>query len=141
LGKLGFGGEKVSDWKSMLKADPTDWLLKKDNPSVRYFTLIEILDKPEDDPEVKEAKDEIMKTGVVPKILAKQNDEGYWGKPEDFYIRSKYKGTVWTLIILAKLGADGNDERIRKACEFILENSQDQESGGFSYLSAKSGGG
>jgi hypothetical protein len=133
--------EKVSDWKSVLKADPTDWLLEKDNPSVRYFTLIEIFDKPEDDPEVKEAKDEIMKTGVVPKILAKQNEGGYWGKPEDFYIRSKYKGTVWTLMILAELGADGNNERIRRACEFILENSQDRESGGFSYLSAKSGGG
>jgi hypothetical protein len=133
--------EKVSDWKSVLKADPTDWLLEKDNPPVRYFTLIEIFDKPEDDPEVKEAKDEIMKTGVVPKILAKQNEGGYWGKPEDFYIRSKYKGTVWTLMILAELGADGNNERIRRACEFILENSQDRESGGFSYLSAKSGGG
>jgi hypothetical protein len=45
----------------MLKADPTDWLLEKDNPSVRYFTLIEIFDKPEDDSEVREAKDEIMK--------------------------------------------------------------------------------
>jgi len=26
---------------------------------------------------------------------------------------------VWQLIILAELGADGNDERIRRACEFI----------------------
>jgi hypothetical protein len=48
---------------------------------------------------------------------------------------------VWTLIVLAELKADEKDERIRKACEFILENSQDQESGGFPYLSAKFGGG
>jgi hypothetical protein len=36
----------VSDWKSVLKADPVDWLLEKDNPSVRYFTLSQLLDKP-----------------------------------------------------------------------------------------------
>jgi len=133
--------KNMNDWKSILKADPTEWLLEKNNPSVRYFTLTDILEMPENAPEVRITKEEIMKSGIVPPILAKQNKEGYWGKPEDFYIRSKYKGTVWTFIILAELGVDGNDERIRKSCEFILENSQDRRSGGFSYLSAKSGGG
>jgi len=129
------------NWKSILKANPTSWLLEPDNPSVQYFTMTNVLEKPEDDEEVRKAKAAVMETGVLPKILAKQRTGGYWEKPEDFYIRSKYKGTVWQLIILAELGADGNDERIRKACEFILENSQDRESGGFSYLSAKTGGG
>jgi len=92
----------MSDWKCILKADPTDWLLEKDNASVRYFTLSEILNKPENDPEVKEAKDEIMKIGVVPKILAEQNYEGYWHTPKGFYT-AKYKGTVWQLMILAEL--------------------------------------
>jgi len=131
----------MGDWKSVLKMDPTVWLLERDNPSVQYFTLIDILDKSENDFEVMKAKEQIMLTGVVPKILAKQDEGGYWGKPEDFYIRSKYKGTVWQLIILAELGADGNDKRVRKVCEFILENSQDRKSGGFSYYSAKDGGG
>ena len=131
----------MSDWRHLLRADPTGWLLEKDNPSVRYSTLTEILDKPEDDAEVKEAKDEIMETGAVPEILAKQSDEGYWDAPKRFYT-AKYKGTVWQLMILAELGADGKDERIRKACEFILENSQDPESDGFSMsVSAKTGGG
>jgi hypothetical protein len=129
------------NWKSKLKADPTDWLLERDNPSVRYYTLTEILEMPLSDPEVIRGKGEIMKVGIVPKILAKQNDGGYWDKPEDFYIRSKYKGTVWTLIILSELRADGDNGRIRRACEFILENSQDRKSGGFSYLSVKTDGG
>ena len=103
--------------------------------------MTDILEIPQNDPEVGRTREEIMGIGVVPKILAKQKDGGYWGKLENFYIRSKYKGTVWTLIILAELGANGNDKQIRKACEFILENSQDRESGGFSYLSAKTGGG
>ena len=34
-------------WKSVLKADPTEWLLGEDNPSVHCFTLIDVLDKSE----------------------------------------------------------------------------------------------
>ena len=131
----------MADLESVLKTDPTAWLLEEDNPSVRYFTLTNILGKFENDPEVKEAKDNIMKVGLVPKILAKQNNGGYWEAPESFYT-AKYGGTVWQLIILAELGADEKDERLRKAHEFILENSQDHESGGFSLnASSKTGGG
>lgn len=131
----------MNEWRSVLKTDPTDWLLGEDNPSVRYFTLANILQRSEGELEVKKAKQEIMRTGVIPKILSKQKDGGYWGFAEDFYIRSKYKGTVWSLITLAELGADGNDERVKKACEFILENSQDRESGGFAYLGTPTSGG
>jgi hypothetical protein len=82
-----------------------------------------------------------MQVGVVPKILANQKNEGYWGIPSSYY-SAKYKGTVWQLLILAELGADGENERIKKACEFILENSQNRESGGFSaWHSVKTGGG
>lgn len=128
-------------WKSFLKADATGWLLEDNNPSVRYFTLIEVLDQNENNSAVRAAKQNIMKIGVVPKILAKQNVEGYWDNPRNFYA-AKYKGTVWQLLILAELGADGEDERIKRACEFILENSQDPESNGFSMnTSIKKGGG
>jgi hypothetical protein len=127
----------MNNWKSYLNADPTEWLLEESNPSVRYFTLLDILDKSMDDFEVKESKEKIMQMGIVPKILAKQKTGGYWGNPENFYLRGKYKGTSWQLIILAELGADGNDERIKNTCEFMLENAQDPESGAFSYISAK----
>ncbi|MFX1486002.1 MAG: nitrogen fixation protein NifH, partial [Promethearchaeota archaeon] len=124
-----------------MNADPTRWLLEKDNPSVRYFTLTDICDNVENDSEVRDTKDKIMERGVVPRILARQSDEGYWGSPEDFYGPGKFKGTVWQLMILAELGTDSRDERVRKACEFILDKSQDRESGAFSYLSAPGGGG
>ncbi len=128
-------------WKSWLQADPTEWLLEKNNPSVRYFTLRNLLEKPDKNSEVKEAKQEIMKTGSVPVILSKQKNKGYWEEPERFY-SAKYKGTVWQLMILAELGADGNDDRIRSACEYILSYSRDVESGGYAYSSnTKKGGG
>jgi hypothetical protein len=131
----------MTNWKSVLGADPTDWLLEAENPSVRYFALTQVLDKPQSDSEVAAAKEAIMRIGVVPKILSKQNSEGGWEEPEKFYT-AKYKGTVWQLVILSELGADGKDERIQKACEFILAASQDRESGGFSpWHSVKMGGG
>jgi len=118
-----------------------DWLLEEDNPSVRHYTLKELLDYPEEDPQVRQANSDIMQHDPVPKILSRQHPDGYWGKPEDFYEHSKYKGTVWSFILLADLGADGQDERIIRAADFILRMSQDPQSGGFAHLSAPSGSG
>jgi hypothetical protein len=133
--------KNLSDWKSFLKSDSTEWLLEPDNPSVRYFSLTELLERHETAPEVQKTKRNIMHVGKVPQILSKQNDEGYWEAAEKFYT-AKYKGTVWQLVILAELGADNNDKRVRKACEFILDYSQDHMSGGFSmWHGARTGGG
>jgi len=131
----------MADWRSYLNDDPIDWLLEDVNPSVRYYTLRDILGKQETDPEVKQTKERIMTFGTVPAILAAQDKAGFWVDAKKFYT-AKYQGTVWQLIILAEIGADGRDERVRKACEFILDHSQDPESGGFSeYPAAKTGGG
>ena len=127
-------GEYASD-------DTVDWLLEDENPSVKYFTLIDLLGKRIDEPEVRTAKEHIMNIGVVPKILEKQKPGGYWGIQDDFYVRSKYKGTVWNLIILAELGANGKDSRIKETCEFIFKKSQDPRSGGFSTESTIRNGG
>jgi hypothetical protein len=131
----------MNNFKSILVSDPTEWLLEDNNPSVKYYTLRDILEKTEDDAGLKEARREIMNAGPASVILAKQNEGGYWELPENFYT-AKYKGTVWQLLILAELGADNTNEKIKKACEFILDNSLDGQSGGFAYsASAKTGGG
>ncbi len=127
----------MARWTKLLKADPVEWLLEESNPSVRYLTLTGILDKKETNPEVKRARADIMRAGVVPRILGKQRN-GRWNEPGRFY-RDKYKGTVWQLIILAEHEADGGDRRIKAACEYIIRHSQDPDSGGFSY-DERSGG-
>ncbi|MEL7565657.1 MAG: nitrogen fixation protein NifH [Dehalobacterium sp.] len=130
----------MNDWKSVLKADPTDWLLEDENPSVRYFTLKDILDKTEDDPDVQQAKRKIMHTGIVPDILRKQQEPEYLQTYPKFYTY-KYKGLVWQLIVLAELGADINPE-IKEQCEYILSNCQETQNGGFSqHTAVKTGGG
>jgi hypothetical protein len=70
----------MSSWKSFLKADPRAWLLEKDNPGVRRLALTGILDRPESDPEVKEAKHDSMHLGAIHKILAKQQTGGGIGR-------------------------------------------------------------
>jgi hypothetical protein len=118
-----------------------DWLLEKDDPSVRLFALKNLLGAGDDDAELKKARASVMKSAPVAAILEAQGTDGAWGDPSKFYT-DKYGGSVWQLLVLAELGADGKDSRLRSGCEFVLANSQDRESGGFSVAaSAKSGGG
>lgn len=128
----------------MNKVDPVtrttvEWLLAG-NASVRWHTLTGLLDAAQDAPEAQEARRAIMTEGPVPRILAEQGPDGHWEGPDRFYT-AKYRGTVWTLVILAELGADGTDERVRAACEAILRDSQDPSSGGFSMHRSKRAGG
>ncbi|MBN2849495.1 MAG: hypothetical protein JXK92_02480 [Erysipelotrichaceae bacterium] len=108
-----------------------DWLLEEENPSVRYFTQIELLGMDKHHPDVVESRRRIMSQGIVPTILAKQNPDGSWGDAACFYT-DKYSGTSWTLLTLAQLGVDIEDPRIKKACEFMLNASQDPVDGGVS---------
>ena len=130
----------MSNFECYLKPNVLEWLLEEDNPSVRYLTLANLLDKSAAASDVVDSKSKIMETGVVPGILEKQVG-GSWNGPGRFYL-DKYKGTVWQLIILAEHGADGENKKIKEACEYILRCSRDPESGGFAVnQSGGSGGG
>jgi len=111
----------LKDWSDSLKENPIPWLLERDNPSVRYFTLTEILERPGEDPEVIEAKEAIMASGPVEGILAAQYPEGFWVKPGVGY-SPRYRATVWQIILLAELGASLT-EQIEKGCRYVLEHS------------------
>jgi len=130
----------VGDQAPIPSADTVAWLLEGDDPSVRYFALIDLLGAAPGDPEVVAARRQIMTGGAVPLILAAQGDDGHWGERDRYYV-AKYRGTAWQLIILAELGADRADERVRRACEAILRDAQDAESGGFSVDRSKKAGG
>ena len=75
----------MNDWKSNLKANPTGWLLEPDDSPVRYLTLVDLLDRPPDDPEVLAARDSIPAYPPVAALLEIQKPEGYWVKP-DYYL-------------------------------------------------------
>jgi hypothetical protein len=111
-----------------LKADPTPWLLEEDpaNPGVRYFALKDLAGAPAGSEELESARKAVMASGPVPVILDNQRPDGTWIKPG--YL-PKYRGTMWSIIFLAQLGADGRDPRIRKACQHLLEYAPAQHGG------------
>jgi len=118
-----------SDWLARLNGDPLPWLLEPDNPSVRYFALRDLLDRPQDDIEIITAKAAINTSFPVKNILDAMYPDGYWVKPGAGY-SPKYRSTVWSVIFLDQLGADGRDPRIRDACEYVLSHTQ-APNGGF----------
>lgn len=130
----------MKSWKTCLRADPTEWLLGEDNQSVRYFALRELSNKTPIDSEVISAAQAIMRQGLVPQLLEIQQTPAYIATLPRFYT-DKYRGLIWQHIVLAELGADRNDQ-IAVQCEFLFNNSQELQDGGFSQsAAAKTGGG
>lgn len=99
----------------------TDWLLEKDNPSVRYFTLKDILNKTENDSEVLQAKKDILKSETVIKILTGRSEEGYWNHPKKYMTR--YTGTFWRFLFLLELGVDPRNPLIQKTADYLLKTA------------------
>lgn len=101
------------DWKTLLNDDPTAWLLEESNPSVRYFTLKWLLDKPETDREVSAVLEAIARSEPVRKIIAAQRPEGYWGSDPHPH------KTYGHLSLLHWLGYRGNGA-VRKAIDYRI---------------------
>jgi hypothetical protein len=112
------------DWIEILYSDVIPWLMERDAPSVRYWTLTKLLDRAEDDDEVVEARQAIMESGPAVEILSHYAGDGRW-EGERGYYTYKYTSTHWQLYLLAELAAnrapDGGDERIAAACQRMIE--------------------
>jgi hypothetical protein len=126
-------------WLEKLHEDARPWLLDidADNPGVRYFALRGLLETPADEAQLAEARQAVMSTGPVPVILRAQEPEGYWEKPGPGYL-PKYRSTVWSVSMLAQLGADGTDPRVQRGCQYILEHAIDKN-GAFSASGTQGG--
>jgi hypothetical protein len=116
-------------WHRFLKGNPIDWLLEEENPSVRYFTLVDILGEPEDSAEVGRVRKAIAEWELVKQALALQAPEGYWGDSIDKPYGAGRTSGYFTL--LADVGLERN-QSIDKAAEYLFERSQSTKDGGFS---------
>lgn len=114
----------TQSWRDRLRADVVPWLLERDddNPGVRYFALTELLEAPAEEGDVRRARQAVMRTGPVPAILRAQHRNGYWVRPGSGY-GPKYTGTVWQIMLLAELGANPADARVRRACRYLLDHA------------------
>jgi hypothetical protein len=69
-----------------------------------------------------------MSAEPIASIIAAQHPRGYWQKPGAGYA-TKYRDTVWQVMFLDQLGADGGDPRIHAACEYVLAHTLSPGSG------------
>ena len=113
------------------------WLQEPSYPSIRYFALLHLQDRPTEDSEVAGARKAILTEGPGAEILELQRPDGSWLEEEEAY-NPLYKASIWQLIFLAELGAEGNDERIRRGVEHVLRTIQAPD-GSFPNLGKYSG--
>jgi hypothetical protein len=125
-------------WQAQLKGDPLPWLLSHEEAGVRYLALRDLCNLPPDNPELKAARAAAHREGPIATILDQMNEAGYWAQPGAGYA-PKYHGTVWSIIMLAQLGASAEaDERLATASGYILDHAL-APGGQFSYNGAPSG--
>jgi hypothetical protein len=109
------------DWKNLLRADPTNWLLERDDPGVRYLALRDIVEA--GDKEIKAARAKAHRKGPIAQILDNMASDGYWVQPGSIY-SPKCRGTVWSIISLAQLGPSAEeDKRVDTACTYLLDHA------------------
>ena len=105
-----------------------DWLLEKNQPSIRYLTLTQLLGRSESDAEVQSTKKRIPKVGWAADILSKQNPAGWWAERKSMY-RPKYLSSNWMLLILSDLGLTKKNPQIEKACELWIKRFAKKDGG------------
>jgi hypothetical protein len=100
---------------------PVDWLLEPDDIGMKYLALRDLVDA--DAKEIAKAEKQAHDKGQIAQVLANMKKEGHWEKPGVGY-SPKYTGTVWSVILLAQLGASLKvDNRISTACSYILDHT------------------
>lgn len=100
-----------------------DWLLETSDPGVRYYTLRDLLGAPADDPEVRAARRATVRHPPVKPILDAMRPDGFWVNSFGGYT-PKYTGTLWQVIFLGQFGASGEDPRIRRVVDYVLDHSR-----------------
>jgi hypothetical protein len=110
-------------WQGQLKGDSLSWLLEPECPGVCYLAQRDLLDKQEDDAELPMTREEAHEWGPIADILAPMDEAGYWVEPGPGYY-PKYRGSVWSIIALAQVGASREvDARIGRACDYLLDHA------------------
>lgn len=72
----------MKNWQELLSDDPLPWLLTPENPSIRYWTIIDILDRSSGDTKVLETRSAIAQQPLVMELFALKHPDGYWGDDE-----------------------------------------------------------
>ena len=108
-----------------------EWLLSDSNLSVKYWTLRDVLEKPEESEDIQKARNLIPQQDIIKKIFSFQDEAGFWGSSTRLW---SYKNTVFQLLLLSELGCR-RVPRIEKAVECVFDFQLDD--GSFSSVLGK----
>lgn len=101
-----------------------DWLLESGNPPVRYWALVDLLGRPEDDPEAAAARAAIPASPWVRALMDGQRPDGGFlarpGKQESAHPYKKWGGAHWRLVSLVELGVGPGEPNALAAAQQVL---------------------
>jgi hypothetical protein len=98
--------------------DPAvNWLLDSGDPSIRYFTLTDVLGQPSDSRDVLAAKKQIPNGPVVKTLLSGQRADGGF----EVHPYQKWTGAHWRLVSLVELGIPQGFRPAVKATDLVLK--------------------
>ncbi len=105
-----------------------DWLLEESNPSIRYRTLVELLQESPRSRSVREAKGLIPDSPAVRDLFARMHPDGYWLETHprtgitvgDGVEYGSYASNPFCLAYLAELGLDRSHPLVHKAANLYL---------------------
>lgn len=106
-----------------------DWLLEPEQPAVRYFALLDLLDRKKSDPQVRSARSRLSRVGWAAEQLRRLKPNGFWESHEprnvkewvDFLYFPKFGSTNWRALVLSDLGLDSSNPKIRKIAKTIFD--------------------
>jgi hypothetical protein len=64
--------------EDMIPEEMVGWLIEPENPSVKYRTMVELLDRPQDEIGVRKSKSQIPTSCPVKILLDGMHPDGYW---------------------------------------------------------------
>ena len=115
-----------------MHTDIIDWLLEANEPSVRYRTLTELLDRAADEAEVTSARNAIAESADAQRIFKKMHPDGYWLQRKsstkewigDGVEYGSFATTHFVLSYLSELGFTVEDARVAQAADRYLDLQQ-----------------
>ncbi len=108
----------------ILKADLTDWLLESDEPWTHYRTLLDLLDRPEDDSEVQAAHAEMLAHPQVQEMIA---GAAAWGdRPLKRHNDASHP--IYKFSTLADFGMRANDPGVAAAIQAVMSRQSPEGS-------------
>jgi hypothetical protein len=115
-----------------MNTDILDWLLEDEEPSLRYRTLTELLDRAADDVDVTSARNAIAESTHAQRIFTKMHPDGYLLQRKsstkewigDGVEYGSFATTHFVLSYLSELGFTVEDARVAQAADRYLDLQQ-----------------